>query len=167
MSKWCSNTDAALMLFQFLFDYFHDLMENRGSSLSHVISSQTSADKVKHTDVSAVLVCVQVQWGGFFLICQDNGERFDESLPTCIFLYPPPLTPVTEFRGVYWNCCVCLSRCLMFPCVCVTDCVSGFCLDDIFLTVHSFVTKLGMVVHHHQLECHVCVCLCLLTFLIP
>ena len=58
MSKWCSNTDAALMLFQFLFDYFHDLMENRGSSLSHVISSQTSADKVKHADVSAVLVCV-------------------------------------------------------------------------------------------------------------
>ena len=31
--------------------------------------------------------------------------------------------------------------------------VSGFCLDDFFLTAQPFVTKLGKVVYYHQLEC--------------
>ena len=30
--------------------------------------------------------------------------------------------------------------------------LSGFCQDDII--TQPFVTKLGMVVHHHGLECH-------------
>ena len=33
-------------------------------------------------------------------------------------------------------------------------CVSGFCLDSIFLTFQHFVTKLGIVTHHYELKCH-------------
>ena len=33
-------------------------------------------------------------------------------------------------------------------------CVSRFCLGDISLTAQPFVTKQGMVVYYHELECH-------------
>ena len=38
--------------------------------------------------------------------------------------------------------------------LCSSVCVSGFCPDSIFGTAQPFLTKLGMVMHHHEPECH-------------
>ncbi|XP_076451011.1 carbamoyl-phosphate synthase [ammonia], mitochondrial-like [Babylonia areolata] len=48
---WGGPTDT-----QFLFDYFHDLVASKGSSVSSVISSQKSPSPNRHDDVSKVLV---------------------------------------------------------------------------------------------------------------
>ena len=39
-------------------------------------------------------------------------------------------------------------------CLSVCPCVK-LCLEDIFRTTELYVTKLGMILHHHNLECRV------------
>ena len=39
---------------------------------------------------------------------------------------------------------------------------SGSYLDNISLTAESFVTKLGMMIHHHGPECHARILVCFL-----
>ena len=45
-----------VLLFQFLFDCFHDLMKSKGASISHIIASHAEVPTVKHMDVSALFL---------------------------------------------------------------------------------------------------------------
>ena len=57
-------------------------------------------------------------------------------------IYPPPL--ITKFGG-------CIGNTLS---VCLSVCVSHLCPEDIWWTTKLYATKLGMMVHHHDLEHH-------------
>lgn len=39
-------------------------------------------------------------------------------------------------------------------CACPSVHVSGLFLENIFLTVQTVIVKLGMVIRHHEPECH-------------
>ena len=61
------------------------------------------------------------------------------------------IPPVAKLGRVYWNHHV--------PPVCMSSCPSlhvlGLCPEDTFRTTHAFVNKHDMVVHDHELECHI------------
>ena len=59
---------------------------------------------------------------------------------TKILVTIPPITRLVGWGGYY----IYLNHCVR--------CLSGFCVNDIFRTAQPFLSKLGIVKHHHELE---------------